>query len=198
MPFCQCFFRLFFWHRMIISKGFFVSPLVRMDIMPARCILKARGSKPIFRQSNGSPRFARRQFFLTNIMTQTATIFSNTTRKHERMNCGTIHKICVIPMIDTRTNNHRAFSTGFFRCACPFSRKTNQCFRCNSCIFFCPRWCVSCIFFVIFWITFQSSSHAILSHEQIIHSGNRNLTIGCFYHFYRHISRNSFALTEIV
>ncbi len=134
---------------MIVGEVLFISPLIRMHVVPARCVLQSRRREPVLGQRDRRPRFRRSQLFLADIVSQSATVLADAAAEHQRVNAGAIHQVGVIPVIDARTDQDRAFAFGVFGGRAPFAGKANQHIATDARVLFAPGGRVRCVFIVV-------------------------------------------------
>src|SRR5215468_5327623 len=111
---------------MIFAKLALVPPLVRVHVMPTRSILEPDGRHPVAREGDCSPRLARGQLFLPDVMIQAAAVDTHTAAEHQGVNSGAVHQVVVVPMIDPGTDDDGAFAAGMPRRITPLARKADE------------------------------------------------------------------------
>src|SRR5215467_1042665 len=126
-------------NRMVIGEVSLVAPLIGVDVVPTGRILQTDSGHPITTECNCCPRLPWRQLFLADVMRESTTVDSNTTAEHQCMNCGTVHQVRVIPVVNSRADNDRAFAAREFCGIAPLPRKPDEHLSAESGVFLHPR-----------------------------------------------------------
>ena len=126
------------------------------------------------------------QFFLPYIMTPTATRLTNTTAHHQHIDNATISHVHVIPVVQTRTDNHHATTFGVVGILGKFTRHANDHFRLHACVFLLPSRCIGFVVKIIFGAIFviQTMLYAIVCQHQIKYSCHQCGFAVCQFHFF--------------
>ena len=132
-------------------------------------------------------------------MIQSAAVFSHTASQQQGSNAGAIDQVVVIPVIDPRADDDHALAFGLDRSRRPLTRKLNHRLAVNAGVAFLPGGSVRKILVIVVGgiITFESTPHTVLRHEQVVHSGNRHFAFSRFHITHRHTALEGFAFAKL-
>ena len=185
----------------IVGEVFLVSPLVGVDVVPARRVLQSRRREPVLRQSDRRPRLHRGQLLLTDVMRQSAAVDADATAEHQRMNAGPVHQIGVIPVIDAGPDEDRALASGVLGGRRPFTGEANQHVTTNAGVLLAPgRACREPLHRRSRRDTRPTAPvDAVLSHQQVVDRRDDDLSaIRCCDRLHRHAASRGLARSEVV
>ena len=175
--------------RVVIGELLLVAPLIGVDVVPARSVLKAGGAVPILAEGQSTPGLHGSQLLLADVVGQAAAVDADAAGQHQGVNARAVHEVGMVPVVDPRADDDGALAARHLCGHRPLAREFNEVVAAEARVLLAPSGGVGGVLVVVILgvLPPKPAAHAVLRHEQVVTRGHRDLAaVGGLQEFHRH------------